>query len=148
MKKQLNGKQLEEMNFQYDWMETIIKFYIEIGDKLFEDVLQSLHKLRTLNNLSAVRQNFEENNIMVMEELTPKQLTELNLRLKEKFGKTLWDVNKKLENKINNIAKRGRLRNEEEFYLMKNYMDTITDVPEKEILCSTLEKITGEFEMK
>jgi len=141
-------KKQSEIDFQCDWMLEIIKYHIENGNPDYESVLNNIEYLRKLGKTSYIRENYNDINSMALEEMDPELLPELNRRLKEKFGKTLWDVNKKMETKINNIAQRGSLRNEGEFYLVKNYIDTITDIPEKEMLCNTLEKMTFDFEMK
>jgi len=141
-----NNFRVNDIEFMLNWLETIIKFYIEIGESGYDTVLDSFYKLQKTGNKQAVNENFNEINVDTIEDLSQQNLSELNRRLKERFGKTLYDFQKNTDKKIAQIIKRRKIRNEEEFRLAQMHIDRIFQETEKEEEWKILEDLCFEFE--
>lgn len=146
MKAKYTEKQLKELYFIKDWSNEISTFYIELGDEDEANFLFEVDENYQKGYIEGFREGFNDINLEAIEELTGEQIAELNRRLKNKFGKTLWDVSKKIRNKIENINKKHKIKNNEEYYLVKSYLDTISDLPEYEELQNSLEKLIYKYE--
>jgi len=141
-----NNFRVNDIEFMLNWLETIIKFYIEIGESGYDTVLDSLFKLQKIGSKQAVIENFNELNVDTIEDLSQQNLTQLNRRLKERFGKTLYDFQKNSDKKIAQILKRRKIRNEDEFRLAQMHIDRIFQDTEKEEEWKILEDLCFEFE--
>ena len=141
-----NNSRVNDIEFMLNWLETIIKFYIEIGESGYDTVLDSFYKLQKTGNKQAVNENFNEINVDTIEDLSQQNLSELNRRLKERFGKTLYDFQKNSDKKIAQIIKRRKIRNEDEFRLAQMHIDRIFQDTEKEEEWKILEDLCFEFE--
>ena len=141
-----NNFRVNDIEFMLNWLETIIKFYIEIGESGYDTVLDSFYKLQKTGNKQAVNENFNEINVDTIEDLSQQNLSELNRRLKERFGKTLYDFQKNTDKKIAQIIKRRKIRNEEEFRLAQMHIDRIFQDTEKEEEWKILEDLCFDFE--
>jgi len=141
-----NNFRVNDIEFMLNWLETIIKFYIEIGESGYDTVLDSFYKLQKTGNKQAVNENFNEINVDTIEDLSQQNLSELNRRLKERFGKTLYDFQKNSDKKIAQIIKRRKIRNEDEFRLAQMHIDRIFQDTEKEEEWKILEDLCFEFE--
>jgi hypothetical protein len=73
------------------------------------------------NNRRGMRAVYNDVNELAL--LEAKEIAGLNKLLKGKFGRSLIDVTKGIERMINKIMKRKRINNDEEFYLVKWYID-------------------------
>ena len=146
MKKQLSDVQQKELHILHDQLETIILFHIDLQIiEGFDYALKMLKHVFSIGAISAMRESFNDI-VEISMELPSDQLTELNRRLKEKFGKNLFDLNKKLEKKIQAIIKREKVRNDEEYRMIKAFLDTIWDVEGKEDEVEILERLNFEYE--
>ena len=135
----------KELDFLYEWLIFVVNFYIEKEYKHFDTVIESIEAIYSKNLVKGLRAAF--NNIVIDSiELPTDHLTELNRRLKERFGKDLFDMNKKLESKIQAIIKREKVKNDEEYRLVKAFLDTIYDVEGQEEEVRVLERLNFEYE--
>ena len=145
MKNQLSKEKQEESVLLKEQLEIIILFHIEKEYDGFDYAYDMLQHTFKIGALTAIRESFNDM-VEISMELPPNQLTELNRRLKEKFGKNLFDMNDKLEKKINSIIKRKKVRNNEEFRMIAAFLDTIRDVDGKEDDVNVLEELNFDYE--
>ena len=139
-------KQLNEIYFMRDWCNEIYTFYVSIGYDLFKDWIIELKEEDFKKSLlQGLREAFNDTNDFTTD-LSKDELTELNRRLKERFGKTLYDFQKNTDKKIAQIIKRRKIRNEEEFRLAQMHIDKIFQDIEKEEEWKILEDLCFEFE--
>ncbi len=111
MKQKISIKKQQELDYLYEWLVFVINFYIEKGYNHFDSVIEAMKDIYSKKIIQGLREAF--NDIIIDSiELPTDQLTELNRRLKERFGKDLFDMNKKLEKKIQAIIKRKKVRND------------------------------------
>ncbi len=79
-------------------------------------------------------------------DLESDKITELNQLLKKRFGKNLFDADKKLIKKAKKIAERAKIRNEEEYRLLRAYLDSIEGVDKHIDEYNSLYKLYFDFE--
>ena len=70
----------------------------------------------------------------------------LNDLLREKFGFNLNDFNAKNDKRIQSVIKRGKVRNEEEFVLLKDKVEAIYDDDSQQALVETLNNLLNTYE--
>lgn len=94
-----------------------------------------------------MRAVFKETNIMFGEEaLSTEQMGRLNQILKEKFGHSLADESDKETAQIEKIIKRGKIRNDREFELVKRREDMVyVDDSQREYMLA-LQKLMSDYE--
>ncbi len=77
----------------------------------------------------------EINELVGVDMLPPKELEQLNDLLSNKFGHNIRDELDRDVSKINNIIKRGHIRNDREYELVKRREDEIyADESQKELM--------------
>jgi len=145
MKKTYSESQLTEMYFMRDWCNFICNFIAECGHKSFEDMQVDVDENYQKGYFEGFREGFVDINESA-KDLPRHEFIELNKRLKEKFGKTLADFDKKKEKKISAVLKRGNVRNEDEFRLVQDYIENIWDNPLKKNEFETLQRLNYKFE--
>ena len=145
MKKELTQEEHKELDFLKEWTFLVVNYFIEIGDSVFSLFIEDGEKAYQNNCLKCFQVSLDDINSGALE-LEPDQFTELNRRLKEKFGKNLFDMNDKLEKKINSIIERKKVRNNEEFRMIAAFLDTIRDVEGKEEEVDVLESLNFDYE--
>jgi len=144
--KTLKKEHIEELEFLTNWCIFIIEFENEIfEDEFAEMTISDFNKAKEQNNLKGMRLAFNDMNDEVFD-LPKEEFTELNRRLKERFGKTLYDFQKNTDKKIAQILKRRKIRNEDEFRLAQMHIDRIFQETEKEEEWKILEDLCFEFE--
>ncbi len=79
-------------------------------------------------------------------DLESDKITELNQLLKKRFGKNLFDADKKLIKKVKKIDERAKIRNEEEYRLLHAYLDSIEGVDKHIDEYNSLYKLYFDFE--
>jgi len=144
--KKITEKHKEEIIFLKDWCNIIYSFYVEIGVSDFEDwIITDAEMNEHPQLLRGLKETFVDTNDLTLD-LSKEEFTELNRRLKERFGKTLYDFQKNTDKKIAQIIKRRKIRNEEEFRLAQMHIDRIFQDTEKEEEWKILEDLCFEFE--
>ncbi len=146
MKPLTNSKALDEIHFMREWCNSITQYYIDLGD---EDEIEWLIEPKTSyskDEFAGFREAFNDTNMEAIECLSNTQLSELNQRLKTKFGKSLWDFQKKIQSQIRNINKKQKIKNDEEFYFVKSFIDSVSDTPENEQLQHSLAQLIHQYE--
>ena len=144
--KKITEKHKEEIIFLKDWCNIIYSFYVEIGVSDFEDwIITDAEMNEHPQLLRGLKETFVDTNDLTLD-LSKEEFTELNRRLKERFGKTLYDFQKNTDKKIAQIIKRRKIRNEEEFRLAQMHIDRIFQDTEKEEEWKILEDLCFDFE--
>ncbi len=164
MKRKLNEKQLEELKFKYEWCKTIQEFinaheddsfdvelmqdldsaFAEQNPSMHDYLIRVLDKAYLEQNLVGLRSSINDYNEDARD-LTPAELEELNAILREKFGEDLVHNRQKDLAKIKRIIKRGKINNEDEFRLLKGWIDELLE-EEKIEEAQLLDKLMFEFE--
>lgn len=67
-----------------------------------------------------------------LQDFTVQQLASLEAKLKQAGSVTLAEMRRRYSRQYKAILKRGRIRNETEFYLVKGILDSCTDPLEKD----------------
>jgi len=147
LKTKYSQSELDEINFILEWTNFIYNFYVETGSEFFKNFI--IDKIDTSQYISGLlqggRESLNDANDSAFD-LPKEEFTELNRRLKERFGKTLYDFQKNTDKKIAQIIKRRKIRNEEEFRLAQMHIDRIFQDTEKEEEWKILEDLCFEFE--
>ena len=81
-----------------------------------------------------------------MESMNQQALQMLNLKLRQEFGFDLNDFSNRNNKRIQNILKRGVIRNEEEFRLVSDKVEEIYADDSQKELVSKLNDLLGTFE--
>ncbi|KGO92215.1 hypothetical protein [Flavobacterium subsaxonicum] len=134
MEKLSNQKKEEELLFIKDWCLTIIDHLdtISVNNSMasFKNAIingytaKNLRGMRlALKDITKMAQYFDVENV-----------SKINHLLKEKFGKDLNDDSGKTQKKINQIIKRGKIVNPDEFRILKEKAEEIySDVEQRDI---------------
>ncbi len=147
MKKTYLKQQLDKLYFMRDWSNFICDFFVELGHDSFEEWKVGVDENYKTGYIAAHEEALIDIN-ETAKDLPRKHFNELNHRLKEKFGKTLFDMDKKREKKIASILKRNKVRNEDEFRMIQAYIEDIWQKPEKKNEYETLQELNYLFEQK
>ena len=121
-------KELDELRH---WLIAIVDYFVEQKYDFMDSMHADIEEFYNKKELKGFRLAYQDINSIALD-LPADQLTELNKRLTDTFGKNLFDSNKKLEKKIQGIRKRAKVRNEEEYRLIKVYLDTLGSESDKE----------------
>ena len=81
-----------------------------------------------------------------MESMNQQALQMLNLKIRQEFGFDLNDFSNRNNKRIQNILKRGVIRNEEEFRLVSDKVEEIYADDSQKELVSKLNDLLGTFE--
>ena len=145
-----NSANLETLR---DWCLTICDFIkSEFPDQNLDMsitnlIVCSINDIYQKQSLMKMRAVFKETNIMFGEEaLSTEQMGRLNQILKEKFGHSLADESDKETAQIEKIIKRGKIRNDREFELVKRREDMVyVDDSQREYMLA-LQKLMSDYE--
>ncbi|MFA6570232.1 MAG: hypothetical protein WCT77_03250 [Bacteroidota bacterium] len=146
MAKQLNDKQLQDLNFKKEWCLTILDFMSCIyknaqSPKMLIELINEEYRKQ---NLKGFRFIFSDINEM-SKNLTDQELKDLNKILKSKFGEDLKSQTQKGIIKIEKIKKRGIILTENEFRLVESRVEDIyADESKKEEL-DTLNNLLNKY---
>jgi polyhydroxyalkanoate synthesis regulator phasin len=135
------------------WCLTICNYLLSVdkrfsificGKDSFLSVLEDIDRTR---NLRKIRALYKELNIMAGEILSSKQMDDLNQLLKEKFGHNIADEKDKETEIIQKIIKRGKIRNDREFELVKCREEEIWEDDSQIEYAETLRRMMGDYEV-
>jgi len=143
--KRFTEQQLNELNFIRDWCNLIINYLVELGEIKLNGWEITIKENFQKGYIEGVRDTLNDMNTVGFD-LPKEEFAELNRRLKERFGKTLYDFQKNTDKKIAQIIKRRKIRNEDEFRLAQMHIDRIFQDTEKEEEWKILEDLCFEFE--
>lgn len=142
---------MKDYNALKEWCVTVYDFYSSIDNsfmgkyitKSFMDVVKMIDKKHSLRLMKA---QYKETNEMFREMLTPEQISSLNMILKEKFNHSIDDEINNDAAKIEKIIKRGRIRNDREFELIRNREDAIYSDDSQWDYAEVLRKLMLDYE--
>jgi hypothetical protein len=149
MKKSLTQVQENDLIFIREWCNVIIDFisalhndgaeFLEIYKQSFSNETKEkyLKEFKPSVFMRGVKQAFYDTNEWASE-LRSADVKELNTILKSRFGKDLNFYSKERYKKINQIIKKGRISNDEEFRMIDERANEICQSEEKK---SELEKL-------
>jgi hypothetical protein len=124
----LKGEKLEQLKFMGDWCITILYFLKKTDtndpSNFFGGSIDTIKLAIESNDFHGMKAAYNDINEMARG-LSKDQIEELNKKLKEKFKRTLSDEEKEIQKKIDRIIKRGKMLRDEEFYLVKSYIDEL-----------------------
>lgn len=149
MKKSLTQIQENEFLFIKEWCTVILDYIgkrhhinselIEIYKQAFGDETRSKYLIQFKPSLfmRGLKQAFNDTNEWASE-LNESDVNELNLLLKNQFGKDLSFYSKEKFRKINQIMKRGKISSDEEFRMIN---ERVNEICQSEHNKSELEKL-------
>lgn len=145
MKKKLTEKQQKELAFMKDWI-LIVHAYIFKND---EDILEvdklCIIKAFEIGEIRGMRMAFNDT-LDMAKDLSYAQKEELNAILREKFGTDLNEQNNKNYKKIKRVIQRGKIKTDEEYYLLKERIEEIYDDEGKREEVEELETLLLNYE--
>ena len=147
--KLLSLKKLEDFEMLYDWCLSIYDFLVTLHpDFSFETEYYKgvIAKAKVNSDLKMLRRVYKETNLMVRETLTPDLIEVLNKLLKKKFGCSIADEIDKEKNVIQKIIKRGEIRNNQEFELVKRREEEIWQDDDQIEYAETLRRLMRSYE--
>ncbi|MBD5358067.1 MAG: hypothetical protein HDR88_13850 [Bacteroides sp.] len=154
MVKKLSEAQLKELTFKRDWCLAVIEGIGKVCPAsecnfIVTEFPPIINKTFDKMDMRGMRVLYDDIND-IEDALTPSQLIELNRILRERFGQDLTTANNRLGNKADSIIKRGKIRNDEEYYQMKPYVDHLlwTGVAGDEEKAKILDKLLYEYEQR
>ena len=128
-------------------IESLERFWAEDLAMWREIVLKTCdvnwkHKYR----LQARKELLHDTNEWVMESLNQQGLELLNRKLRQEFGFDLNDFSNRNNRRIQNIVRRGVIRNEEEYRLVSDKVEEIYADDSQKELVSRLNDLLGAFD--
>ena len=131
-----------------EWCLTVFDYLLEQEPefKLVADDSKALiASYDRYHNIKKMRALYKEHHL-ILRDLPPNQIEELNQILTEKFGHNLADVAKMETKAIEKIIKRGRIRNDTEYRLVWQREDEIYTDDSQFEYAETLRKLLSDYE--
>lgn len=148
--KLLNLKDLNDFKSLRDWCLTIYDYLINLHPDFsletewYRDVI---NKAEAKSDLKLMKRVYKETNLMVRETLTPILIEQLNSLLSEKYGHSIADEIDKETEIIQKIIKRGKIRNDREFELVKRREEEIWEDENQTEYAEILRRMMGDYEV-
>ena len=147
--KLLNLKNLDDFEMLCEWCLSIYGFLVDLHPDFSletEWYRSVIAKAKVNSDLRMLRRVYKETNLMVRETLTPDSIEVLNELLKNKFGYSISDEIDEETNTIQKIIKRGKIRSDKEFELIKRREEEIWQDETQKDYAETLRRLMGEYE--
>lgn len=144
MKSKLSEKKLKELLFFRDLNLIIVDYFCKLEPEI-KMVYNSILKAFETNELCGMRETFNET-IARTDFLTNSQKEELNAILREKLGTDLNELKNKTYKKIKRVIQRGKIKTDEEYYLLKERIEEIYDDEGKREEVEELETLLLNYE--
>lgn len=153
MKKKLTKKQQKELAFMKDWIlivhEYIHKDLEEPDKSMYEEakiyLIEGIIKAFEVGEIRGMRMAFNDT-LDDAKDLSYAQKEELNAILREKLGTDLNEQNNKNYKKIKRVIQRGKIKTDEEYYLLKERIEEIYDDEGKREEVEELETLLLNYE--
>lgn len=126
MKKILTEKQQKELVFMKDWILIVHDYIFKDDEDILEEDKLYIIKAFEIGEIRGMRMAFNDT-LDMAKDLSYAQKEELNAILREKFGTDLNEQNNKNYKKIKRVIQRGKIKTDEEYYLLKERIDEIYD---------------------
>ena len=148
MKKTKHLKDIQEITDLKNWCIVVADFLQSISKHtLFAEWCREIEHDNDLTNLPSWRMAYDTLLAAVLD-IEPQHYKRLNAILKEKFGKDLNLLNSKLQQKIGNIIQRNKIRNEEEYYLLREHYERVWDEQPYASQTEIIQKMLFSYEQK
>lgn len=148
--KLLNLKDLNDFKTLRDWCLTVYDYLVNLhSDFLLETEWYRgvINKAEAKSDLRLMKRVYKETNLMIRETLTPILIEQLNNLLNEKYGHCIADEIDKETEIIQKIIKRGKIRNDREFELVKRREEEIWEDGNQMEYAETLRRMMGDYEV-
>lgn len=144
----LKLKDTKDVDVVVNWCNTVYDYLLSLdsGYSILINYFRDAIRKSTKNKNRVVKELYQETNLMVRETLTPEQISSLNMILKEKFYHSIDDEINNDAAKIEKIIKRGRIRNDREFELVRNREDAIYSDDSQWDYAESLRKLMLDYE--
>ena len=133
-----------------EWCITICSFVSKVYPEMShmeKEISEAIEKIDKKQSMRYMRALYREMNLMIRELYLPDPLMDqLNQILAEKFKYNLVDVAAAEKDEIQKIIKRGRIRNDREFELVKNHEEAIYDDDNQTEYADILRGLMGAYE--
>ncbi len=135
-----------------EWCNTINEYFLVIDPSpggslmvnMFRELISEIDKEK---NIRKMRGLYKEMNVMIEEmQLPDSQMDALNKLLQEKFGHNIADEVDREMTQIEKIIKRGKIRNDREFELVKRREDMVYADDSQLEYTLTLQKLMSDYE--
>lgn len=126
MKKKLTEKQQKELAFMKDFIFFIDDYIYKDDEDILEVDKLCIIKAFEIGEIRGMRMAFNDT-LDMAKDLSYAQKEELNAILREKLGTDLNEQNNKNYKKIKRVIQRGKIKTDEEYYLLKERIDEIYD---------------------
>jgi hypothetical protein len=142
-RKNLTDDKLKELSLMKHWTMTIYEYLKSQFSEDAEYLPGKKYHQHLQTSLDIINSTFEKNDLRGMKMIymdtnemargiPMDQMIELNKILLRKFGKSLVDEEKEIKKTIAKIVKRGKINTDEEYYLLKPYIDELLIEGKKE----------------
>lgn len=132
-----------------EWCMTIYDFistFIEESSMTVNFFQECLLKAEKEKDIRLMKEIYQETIIMVRETFTPELIQKLNTLLKDKYEYAISDEIYKDSLAIKKIIKRGKIRNDREFEIVKRREEEIYDDDSQKEYAESLRKLMAEYE--
>ena len=126
MKKILTEKQQKELEIMKDWILIVHDYIFKDDEDILEEDKLYIIKAFEIGEIRGMRMAFNDT-LDMAKDLSYAQKEDLNAILREKFGTDLNEQNNKNYKKIKRVIQRGKIKTDEEYYLLKERIDEIYD---------------------
>ncbi len=134
-----------------EWCITICSFVSEAYPEMShmeKEISEAIEKIDKKQSMRYMRAMYKEMNWLVQDGYLPDPLMDkLNQILTEKFKYSLVDVAAAEKDEIQKILKRGKIRNDREYELVKNKEDEVYDDDSQFDYAESLRNLLGDYEM-
>lgn len=144
----LKLEKTKDVDLVVNWCNTIYDYLLSLdsGYSIFIDCFRHAIETSAKNKMRVIKEIYKETNLIVRETLTPEQIISLNAILKEKFNHSIADEIDNDIAKIEKIIKRGKIRNDREFELVKNREEEIYADDSQWDYAEKLRKLMSDYE--
>lgn len=146
--KALNNTQTEKLNYYSQWCITIANFMSEkTSNTQAADYWQNLKLKNTKQDIKGMKAAFNDMTAWALY-LDGENRIELNKTLRKQFSHDLFDVDKKLQKKVQSVIAKNKITNKEQYYLLREYYDRILDMEEYKDISDKINDLIYIFENK
>ena len=147
-KSTLSAEELEQFDYLENWYIAVMEFWEQLypapsGFSWLDDHPE-VKKNKTY--LRGLMEAYNDTLEMVRDLPAPKYI-ELDKILKAKFGSGLFEADKKYVKKVNTIIEKGKITNETQYYMLREYFERIWDMEEHKERAEKLEDMLYSFDL-
>ena len=123
-KTKLTEEQCAKIWFFYNWNMTVMEYFNSLEPEGYDWRADFEEPKMTKTDLSSWQMAYNDTLEMVRD-LPPSDYKQLDKILKEKLGKGLYEADTKNVKRIEKIVEKGKIRTEEQYYLLREYVERI-----------------------